>query len=104
LKFAGALFANVRHSSPAFILELTAGLNSSQAFARVRHSSPALLSTLLSNLQADLCLHRAASPTAQEVLAMPLTIMRAGFNEHLVKMERAKRGWQICLAKEAPIS
>jgi hypothetical protein len=35
---------------------------------------------------------------------MPLTIMRAGFNEHLVKMERAKRGWQICLAKEAPIS
>ncbi len=44
LKFAGPSVANVRHGSPAFILKLTAKINSSPTFARVRHSSPALLS------------------------------------------------------------
>jgi hypothetical protein len=49
LKFAGSLFANVRHGSPGFILKLSAGINSSPSFAKVRHRSPALLSALLSN-------------------------------------------------------
>src|SRR5438309_6129001 len=48
LKFADTSSANVRQGSPAFILKLTAGLNSSRSFASVRQCSPALLSPLLS--------------------------------------------------------
>jgi hypothetical protein len=48
LKFAGASFANVRHSSPAFVLKSASKVNRSQQFASVRQSPSALLSRLLS--------------------------------------------------------